>query len=273
MIVQVTIGCFHNQCTFCSMYKDKKFRIRSMEEIKADLIGEVKYAPYVKRVFLADGNALTMPTEELLVILQWIKEYYPKCQRVGVYAAPKDVLRKSPEELKMLQEAGVGIAYLGLESGSAEILRAVKKGVTPEQMVEAAHKLKNAGIPLSVTQISGLGGQNHIEEHALRSAEILNQMQPDYLGLLTLLVEPGTEMFDLVEQGVFKLLRPEEVIQETYLLLQNLKLEHCVFRSNHASNYYALAGTLPIDQESLLQQLEALSQEKHSDQEEWFRRL
>lgn len=273
LIVQVTIGCSHNQCTFCSMYKDKKFRIRSVDAIKKDLIDEAPYGQRVKRIFLADGNALAMATSDLKEILCCIKKYYPNCKRVGVYAAPKDALRKSAEELKELRELGIGIAYLGLESGSEVILKEIKKGVQAEEMVVAEKKRKEAGIELSVTLISGLGGRNKIEEHAFKSAKVLNEMQPNYLGLLTLLIQEGTIMFEQVKSGEMELLKPQEVIHETYLLIQNLEQDNCIFRSNHASNYYSLEGNLPQDKEKLLNQLEELSKENYSYKDEWVRRL
>lgn len=274
LIVQATIGCSHNKCTFCSMYKDKKFKIRKTDDVIADLISEARYAANIKRIFLADGNALMLPTADLQRILATIQQYYPRCQRVGIYAAPKDVLRKSVEELRSLYEMGLGIAYLGLESGSDAILEHIKKGVTAAEMVEAAKRLKASGIKLSVTLISGLGGRQMIMEHAQKSAEVLNQMQPDYLGLLTLLLQPGVEMYDEVQRGDFQLLHPEEVVLETHELIKNLELENCVFRSNHASNYYALEGTLPQDKEKLLAILEQIAQnDRGLFKSEFFRRL
>lgn len=274
LIVQATIGCSHNQCTFCSMYKDKQFRVRKVEEVKADLIKEAqRYGKRVKRVFLADGNALAMKTEDLIELLDCIKENFPNAQRVGIYSAPKDILRKSVEELRQLKEHGIGIAYMGLESGSQKILDFIKKGVTTEEMIEAARKMAKAGIKLSVTLITGLGGKAMINEHAIESAKILTEMQPDYLGLLTLLLQEGTEMYQQVQHGEVELLNPREVLQETYALINGLNLQHCVFRSNHASNYYSLEGTFPQDKEMLLTQLKDLSKEEDSFKGEWLRRL
>ena len=256
------------------MYKDKKFKIRKTDDVIADLISESRYAANIKRIFLADGNALMLPTKDLQRILAIIQQYYPRCQRVGIYAAPKDILRKTVEELRSLYEMGLGIAYLGLESGSDATLEHIKKGVTAAEMVEAAKRLQASGIKLSVTLISGLGGRQMIMEHAQKSAEVLNQMQPDYLGLLTLLLQPGTEMYDEVERGDFQLLHPEEVVLETHELIKNLELENCVFRSNHASNYYALEGTLPQDKDKLLAILEQIAQnDRGLLKSEFFRRL
>ena len=273
LIIQATIGCSHNQCTFCSMYKDKKFRIRPVEEILADIVESRKKYISVNRVFLADGNALAMKTEDLKSILGKIRETMPECERVGIYSSPKDILRKTDEELAELKELGLGIAYMGLESGSDEILASIKKGVTSLEMVEAGKKLISSGIKLSVTLISGIGGRAGWKEHALESARVINEIDPDYLGLLTLLVEPGTEMVQHIEKGWFELLSPREVMEETRLLIDGLDLSCCVFRSNHASNYYALAGTIPQDKQRLLQEITEAMKENYDYKDEYFRRL
>ena len=221
LIIQATIGCSHNKCTFCSMYKDKKFRIRKVEEVLADIEESKRYYRMVSRVFLADGNALAMKTEDLKRILLKIREVMPECERVGIYSSPKDILRKTEAELRELEELGLGIAYMGLESGSDAILRSINKGVTSSEMITAGKKLISSGIKLSVTLISGIGGKSGWSEHALESARVINEIDPHYLGLLTLLVEPGTEMEQQLEKGEFELLGPKEVMEETRLLIDN----------------------------------------------------
>lgn len=273
LIIQATIGCSHNKCTFCSMYKDKSFRIRSLEEIFADIEEGNKYYRSVNRVFLADGNALAMKTDDLKRILLKISDAIPGCERVGIYSSPKDILRKSEKELKELKELGLGIVYMGLESGSDNILRKIKKGVTSAEMIEAGKKLIGSGIKLSVTLISGIGGKAGWREHALESARVINEIDPQYLGLLTLLVEPGTEIKQQIERGELELLEPREVMEETRLLTEKLDLSGCVFRSNHASNYFALAGTLPQDKQRLLQETEEAMNQEYSCKDEYFRRL
>ncbi|QXM06332.1 radical SAM protein [Crassaminicella indica] len=273
LIIQATIGCSHNKCTFCSMYKDKNFRMRKMEEIIEDLEMARDYYKYVKRIFLADGNALSLKTEYLKMILLKIKELFPECERVGIYSAPKDILRKTIDELKALKELGLGIAYLGVESGSDKILKHINKGVTSEEMIKAGQKMVQAGIPLSVTLISGLGGKEKWLEHAIESARVINAINPQYLGLLTLLVQSGTKMYDEVQKGEFKLLNPKEVILETKELINNLNVKDCIFRSNHASNYVALAGTLPRDKMNLLKQLDLMMENSYGMKDEMFRRL
>ncbi len=273
LIVQVTIGCSHNKCTFCSMYKDKKFRIRDIQEIKEDLLEASKIYKNTKRIFLADGNALAMKTADLKEILLYIKEIFPACQRVGIYSAPKDIIRKTDEELASLKSAGLGIAYMGVESGSDVILRNINKGVAASEMVEAGKKMMNSGIKLSVTLISGLGGKKLWREHAIESAKVISAINPDYLGLLTLLLEPGTKMYEQVESGEIELLTPKEIMMETHELLNNMDVKSCIFRSNHASNYVSLEGTLPKDKIRLLKQLETIIEDDFDYKGEFFRRL
>lgn len=273
LIIQATIGCSHNQCTFCSMYKDKKFRIRKLEEVEKDLEMARDHYKRVKRIFLADGNALALETQDLKKILLKIQSLFPECERVGIYSAPKDILRKSVEELSELHELGLGIAYLGVESGSDEILKDIKKGVTAEEMIKAGQHIMKSEIKLSITLISGLGGKEKWMKHARESAKVINAIDPDYLGLLTLLIQPGTEMYEAVQSGSFQLLKPKEVIMETKELIENLNVQNCVFRSNHASNYVALAGTLPQDKEKLLAQLNEMMDDPYNVKEEIFRRL
>jgi radical SAM superfamily enzyme YgiQ (UPF0313 family) len=273
LIIQATIGCSHNACTFCSMYKDKRFRIRPVEEVLEDIHESGKYHRQVDRVFLADGNALAMKTDDLKRILLKIREAFPNCERVGIYSSPKDILRKTEAELMELGELGLGIAYMGLESGSDTVLTSIRKGVTAEEMIMAGKKLMSSGIKLSVTLISGLGGKALWKEHAIESARVLNEINPHYLGLLTLLIEPGTEMEQQVNKGGFQLLSPNEVLEETRLLIERLTVNNCVFRSNHASNYFALAGTLPQDKERLLKEIDYALKGEYDYRDEYFRSL
>lgn len=273
LIIQVTIGCSHNKCTFCSMYKDKKFRIRKTNEIIEDLIIGSKSYKNVKRVFLADGDALIMKTEELIKILEAIKKLFPECDRVGMYGSPKSILIKSKEELSKLKSLGLGIVYLGLESGSDKILKNINKGVNSSQMIEAGKKIIDVGIELSVTLISGIGGQKDSRVHAIESAKVLNQMKPNYVGLLTLLLEEDTQLYKNVQEGKFKLLTPMEVLRETKTLVEGLEIDDCIFRSNHASNYVSLRGTFMKDKELLLKQIDEGLNMDDLDDKELYRRL
>ncbi|HHX13381.1 MAG TPA: B12-binding domain-containing radical SAM protein [Clostridiales bacterium] len=257
LIIQVTIGCAHNKCTFCGMYKDKQFRIRPLDEVLADLDSARSYYRHVDRIFLADGDALVLPTEHLQRILEKIRELFPECRRVGIYATPGDILRKTPDELTVLRDLGLTIFYVGGESGSAEILRRIKKGVSPEQLIEAVRKIEELDIAASVTFISGLGGQELWQEHATETGRMISRMEPSYVGLLTLMLEPGTELYADIQAGRFQLLTPLMVVEETGLLVENIEVKRdCVFRSNHASNYLSLKGTLPGDRAKLLKQIE-----------------
>jgi radical SAM superfamily enzyme YgiQ (UPF0313 family) len=244
-----------------------------LEEVLEDFNAARRAYSYVEKIFLADGDALVLPNKYLVPVLKHIKKLFPECQRVGAYASATDVLRKKPEELTELKELGLGIIYLGLESGSEKILRAVKKNIATEDMVAACQKLREAAITSSVTMISGLGGKALWQEHALESARVVSGMDPDYLGLLTLMVEEGTELFDQVRNGKIQLLNPQEVAIETKLFLENVQVTDCVFRSNHASNYLVLKGVLPGDKERLISEIEAAIARGDNYRPESYRRL
>lgn len=254
LIIQITIGCAHNTCTFCNMYKAKTFRIRTEEEILAELrvVAGSPYRDFFRRVFFADGDALCVPTDRLLRLLAAVRELLPSVERVSSYATAADVLRKSPEELAALRAAGLSLVYMGAESGDAEILRAIHKGCTPEEYVAAADRLHEAGIGNSVTLISGLGGRAAVERHALSCASLISAMKPEYCSFLTLRLYKGTPMYDDLVSGRFERITDREVLEEMIVFLEHVDSEGTVFRSNHASNYLPLAGTLNRDIPSLL---------------------
>ncbi|MFT5874385.1 MAG: radical SAM superfamily enzyme YgiQ (UPF0313 family) [Clostridium sp.] len=273
LIVQVTIGCSHNGCTFCGMYKEKKFRIRDLKDIMEDLEQVKLTNGVVKKVFLADGDALVLETSKLKSILFKIRELFPDCERVGIYATPNDILRKSLDELYELKELGIGIVYLGVESGSDEILKSINKGVTAEKMIMAGKKVKESGIKLSTTLISGIGGNEKISENAIESAKLISAINPDYVGFLTLMLEPGTPIYKDIQNDIFHLLTPEEIMYELREFIYNVEVTNCIFRSNHASNYVALAGTLPQDKNNLLEDIDLALKGKHKYKQEEYRRL
>lgn len=253
LLLQATIGCSNNTCTFCGSNLLKKFSIRPLEEIEQDILeARSIYGGGIRRVFLLDSNALCMKTEDLLEILNLLYAVFPRLDRVGVYACAADALRKSEEDLRELHKAGLKIAYLGVESGDDVILKRVNKGVNAEQTIEGCKKIMNAGITLSVTIILGLGGRERWRENAIETAKVLNRIDPPYIGALTLMVVPGTPLHREVLEGKFQVLNPQEILQEMRLLVENLELTNCVFRSNHASNYLPLGGTLPADKEDIL---------------------
>ena len=214
LIVQVTLGCAHNKCTFCSMYKDKKFSIRPIEEVIEDLHWAKEHYHRVDKIFLADGDALVLPNSSLVRILDEIRKLFPDCPRVGVYGSPQDVLRKTPEELRELLEKGVGIIYIGAESGSDKVLKAIKKGATAEELIEAVQKIETSGIQASVTFISGLAGRDGWKEHAVETGRMISRMEPSYIGLLTLMIDPCTEIYRDIQAGRFQLLSAQEVVMK-----------------------------------------------------------
>ena len=262
-ILQVTVGCAHNRCTFCSMYKEKQFHVKPLEEVLAIIRAFSEKYPRVTRVFIADGDALVLPMAYWQTVLETLQASFPYMERVTAYGTPKDVLNKTPEELKQLKAAGLQMVYMGLESGSDLLLEHICKGATADEMVQAGQKLKAAGIKQSITVISGIGGRTHWELHAKETAKVLNAMDPDYVGLLTLLLDEDTPMLDDIRTGKMAVLSPEEVLLETRLLLEKLNLSDCQFRSNHASNYLSLSGLLPTDKDKLLQQIDKALKNTH----------
>ena len=256
LIVQVTVGCSNNSCKFCDMYKEKKFHLRPLEDVLYDFELARRAYPHIERVFLADGDALVRKSDDLLIILEHIKKTIPECQRITSYASPQSLLfSKTPEELKQLRNAGLEMVYVGLESGSESVLSLMDKRVTPAQTTEAVKKAKDAGMKVSVTAISGLGGRAQSEEHAIMTGKVLSEMKPEYIGLLTLMVEPGTPLYDWVNNKSFELLSPVEVLNETKLMLENTDSEGSVFRMNHASNYLSLRGTLNADTPRMIKEI------------------
>ncbi len=273
LIIQCTIGCSHNKCAFCGMYKEDEFRIRPLDDVLRDLEEMSRYGQVYRRIFLADGDALILPMEHLKTLLTKIAELFPKVERVGIYASPKSIATKTVEQLKELKELGLGIAYLGVESGSDLILEMMKKGVSAEELLHQGQKLKDAGIDLSVTLISGLGGKEHTLEHATESAKFISTLQPNYLGLLTLMLEPQTELYQDIQQGRFELLTPSEVLEETRLFVSLVEGKDIVFRSNHASNYLSLGGVLDQEKQRILKDIDEAMEDMQYLRHESHRRL
>ncbi len=257
LILQVTNGCSWNRCTFCEMYTQpqKKFRARRPEEIRQDIEKAAKALPQVRRVFLADGDAMVLPTRRLLEILGQLKAAFPDLQRVSSYCLPRNLSRKTVDEMRQLQEAGLQLLYVGMESGDDEVLARVNKGETWESTRSALVKIREAGLSSSVMVLNGLGGQTLSRQHAINTATLCNETQPDYLSTLVVSFPQGEERFrqgfgddyvPLTQQGLF---------EEIRLFLEHLELERTVFRSDHASNYLVLKGTLGRDKQKLLDQV------------------
>ena len=252
LIVQVTYGCSHNGCAFCDMYDDKHFAMRPMEEIREDFEMARQVYRHVERVFLADGDALMRRTDDLVQILGLVYGLFPECERVTCYASPTSLQIKSEEDLCLLQQHGLTMVYMGLESGCDEVLKKMNKGHDSAAIIAAGQKARRCGLKLSVTAISGLGSRELMREHAIGTAKALSAMKPEYIGLLTLMVEHGTPLERWVREGSFTVLGPMEVLQETEIFLQHIDSEGSIFRMNHASNYLTLKGTLNQDREVLL---------------------
>lgn len=274
LIVQVTYGCSHNTCAFCSMYKNKRFALRPMEEILEDFKeAAARYGKNVKRIFLADGDALIRKTEDLLLILDEVRKLFPNLERTTSYASPASLLLKSQEELSELKEHGLEMVYLGLESGCNEVLKKIQKGYLAEEIVQAGCKARKAGMKLSVTAISGLGSRELSKKHALETAKAFSAMNPEYIGILTLEVIEGTPMYDWTREGSFELLNPVEILEETKTLVQNLDSPGSIFRANHASNYLPLKGTFNQDREMILEQIKMAKEGQIALRPEWSRSL
>ena len=256
LIIQATVGCTHNGCTFCPSYKAKKFRMKPFEVIIEDLREARRLYRYVERVFFADGDAFCMTNGKLMQLLGAVRELFPECKRVGSYSRATQILSKSEDELGELLGAGLGIVYIGAESGSDEVLRRVNKGETATQIIEAVQKAESAGIRTSVTFISGLGGRDLISEHAVKTGEMISAMGASYVGLLTLLLTPEAPLFADVQSGAFIQLSPLEAVEELEIIIENANCEkETILRSNHPSNWLDLRGTLPHDKESMLGQI------------------
>jgi len=272
-ILQVTLGCSHNRCTFCPAYLDKKFRVRGLDEVFEDIEEAARLMGEVRRVFLADGDALILPTKDLLTTLERLAGAFPSLSRVGIYANAQNVSEKSDEELRMLAEHKLGIAYLGLESGDDRVLDRVQKGATADEMAEAVCRLQAAGIKASVIVLLGLAGKDGSADHARATAEVVSRMNPRYLSFLTVMVVPGTALHRQMERGEFEPLEPRELLVELRQMIEPLDLKGTIVRSNHASNYVPIGGRLPKDKDELLRQIDEALRGETAFRPEWARGL
>ncbi len=274
-LLQVTVGCSHNKCTFCGMYKDKKFHIRPMKDILEDIaMAKSYYGGQVDKVFLCDGDAIVMRQTQLLEILDALYKAFPALRQVTVYAGPRSTMTKTPAQLKELREAGLTRAYLGVESGWEALLTQVNKGCSAAQMLEAGVRLREAGIDLWVMILLGLAGpgepsRRHMEE----TVTMMNEMKPRHLSALTLIPEPKTSLYRDVKEGRFQLLDARESLLETRMLVEGLTVAPLHFTSNHASNYLPLKGSLPEDREKFLQIIDSALEGRSGIRSEFGRAL
>lgn len=266
LILQATVGCSHNACIFCVSYKKKKYRVRGAAGIKSDLdMLPSDYKRRIDRVFLADGNALAMSTNDLIRTLDVLKAELPYLERVGIYGYAKDVREKTVDDLKRINDAGLGIVYLGLETGDDSLLRWCQKGVNSEENIAACKKIRAAGIPLSITIILGLGGLENSKRHAGATVAALNKIDPEYIGALTLMTPSGTRISEMIQNGEFEPMDPWDVLKELKMMVEGFNLTNCVFRTNHASNYLPIKGTLNEDREVILRLLTDIIDSDDSD--------
>ena len=256
-LLQCTVGCSHNQCTFCGMYKDKKYRVRKISEIMEDIAMAKDQYGDLEKVFLCDGDAIALETEMLLAIVKKLYSTFPSLRHVGSYVGPQSTLLKSMEELKTLRAAGFTKAYIGVETGDDELLRKVKKGVGYEQMLEAGRNLVAADINLSAMVLLGLAGKGDASRrHALATAKICNDMKPQYLVALTVTPVPGTALYRQVQEGSFELLDPFETLEEMKQVFENITADNLKFVGTHASNYLPITGTLLRDKEKMIKMVD-----------------
>lgn len=257
LILPVTNGCSWNNCTFCEMYTQpqKKFRARKPDDVRRDIARAAEAFESVPRVFLADGDAMVLPTRRLLEILAELKQAFPDLRRVSSYCLPRNLAKKTVEELEELRDAGLGILYVGMESGDDEVLRRINKGETWESTRSALSKIRQAGLTSSVMVLNGLGGETLSRQHAISTATLCNETQPDYLSTLVVSFPQGEERFRAGFGEDFVPLTQQGLFEEIRVFLEHLELEQTIFRSDHASNYLVLKGTLGRDKPRLLEQV------------------
>ncbi len=252
VLIQTTLGCTHNKCTFCDMFRGKRFRIRKIEEIFKDIDEARQIYPHVRSIFLIDGNVLVLKTAFLLKILGKITSTFPECSKISLYAGLNDLRRKSVDDLKALQQAGLTLAYTGLESGDPVILERIKKGLTPDQAEKGMAKAKAAGIDVLVSIIFGIGGKERSREHIVETTRLLNLMKPEQLAPMALAIQPGTELARQVETGAFIQATPLQILEEEKYLLENLAGFETIYWGDHANNIVSSRGVLPASRDRFL---------------------
>ena len=256
LIFQVTLGCSHNRCAFCIMYRKKKFRIRPWEELKADILEAALSYRGITRIFLADGDALAIDTDYMLQILNFLYEKFPALERVSAYANPANLLKKSKEDLQRIRKAGLQMLYFGIETGDDELLVKIKKGATSQELIVSAKKAIDAGFVLSATVILGLAGKKGSERHAIETARVCSAINPHYLSALTLMIEDDNRYFSRCLGKDWEMMDKLEILNELRTMIEHFHLDKCIFRSNHASNYLAIKATLNHDKERLLKEID-----------------
>jgi len=273
LIFQVTLGCSFNQCSFCDMYRNKEYSEKTWDEVKAEIDLMAKQLPDTTRIFLADGDALNISADYMIQIVEYLYNSFPKLERVSCYAMPMNLLKKTPEELKKMHEAGLKMLYLGIESGSDVILKKITKGATAETIIRACRKAIETGFTLSCIIILGLGGKTHSKEHIKETARVVSASSPHYLGTLTLILETGVKQEFLTKFGEeFHPINDEEALIELHDLVEQIDVkEKMLFRANHGSNAYNIAGTFPDEKNAMLEKISWLKEHPENVRPEGFR--
>lgn len=272
-LLHVTYGCSHNRCGFCAMYRTKEFRVRPLAEVREDIAAAARILPGTDKVFLLDGDAMTLTPRRLMPVLEALRAAFPRLRRVGAYSNAGSVMEKEEAELAELAGAGLNILYFGLESGDGETLRRIEKGASPEQVAEAVRRAAAAGMKTSVMGLLGIAGRERWREHAEATARIVSGCHPRFFSLLTATPVPGTPFFDEVASGRITLPAPRETLEELHTILSGLECRGTIFRCNHASNYLPLGGRLPADRDRLLAEVEAAMAGEVPLKPEWLRGL
>ena len=252
ILLQVTVGCSHNKCTFCGTYTGERFQIKSDEIIFEDIEYAAKYMKGARRLFICDGDALVIPQRRLVAIMERINERLPWLERIGLYANTKSIRMKTEKQLAELNGLGLKIAYMGLESGDDVTLKHIRKGADSARMIEMGRKIRAAGIKLSITVLLGLAGRERSEIHAKETGRVLSEIDPEYVGALSLMLIPGTELYQEYERGEFELITPAEMLKEIGVMISSTHLSSGLFHANHASNYLPIRAKLPEDKEKTL---------------------
>jgi radical SAM superfamily enzyme YgiQ (UPF0313 family) len=273
ILLQVTVGCSRNKCTFCGTYTGERFRIKSDAVIMEDIAFAAKYCKRQRRVFLCDGDVMILPQKRLLNILNEIKKQLPWVTRVGVYANAKSLKIKSIDELKELKEHGIGIAYMGLETGDDVTLKNINKGASAETMIQMGRKAKAAGIKLSITVLLGIAGRERSQIHAKETGRVLSAIDPDYVGALSLMLIPGTPIHQDYQEGKFILIEPDEMLKELRTMISHTALSDGLFHANHASNYLPIAARFPKEKKETLQLIDEAISGRVALKPEWLRAL
>ena len=273
ILLQVTVGCSHNKCTFCGTYKDKRFRIKDDRIILSDIQFAAKYMKRQDRVFLMDGDALIIPQKRLMWIFDRIREHLPWVRRVGAYANAKSIKMKSLEELIQLRKNGLGILYLGVETGDAGLLKEIRKGTSAENLIKMGRKVRDAGIKLSVTVLLGIAGKERSLDHARATGELLSAMDPNYVGALTVMLIPGTPLHEDFMNGKLELPDERGLLLELREMIAHTHLSRGLFFSNHASNYLPVKARLPKGKQQALDQIDGALRGEIGLRPEWMRAL